>query len=742
MGLWNNLKISRKLVIGFVTLIVLTTAVGVVGFNALAQSAFSSKQSNDATWIALDTIELRRQVNNYQLYGESTYVDNANAQLVTINERIAELKSMNIDSQIRGILDGMATPLANYKTNLDTYVAKTDSNANEVLPEWTAIGAGFNAEVAKIRTLTTAGSAISEQSHLVEAKFILHRVAALYYIRTPTDEKWTAFQTAMTATQSEAATLATLAAGNTEIKTAADAIVTYVSRYLDKANLYHANEVAKATSLAGMIEAGSQIMGSSEASSTYYGGAYLISSIALQQQEAAQQQANTMIIAFLAISIALGIILAWTIIRSITKPLATISREMKDLAETGDLSKRCSIENKNEIGIMSASLNEMLDNVAQPVTQIATTANIIASGDLSQDIAVGGVKGDVKKLADGFTVMLSGLRDTIRAVKTSTEQVASSAEELSSSAEEVNASMEEVSSTIQQVATGSQNTAKDSETMLKQSQQAGQSSESGQKAAKEVSSKMELIKRTTQEGAQKISALGTKSQEIGRIVDTINQISEQTNLLALNAAIEAARAGEAGRGFAVVADEVRKLAEESGQATKQIRDLIGGIQTEIDGAVKSMGENTKQVEEGSKGVEAAVTAFEALPTVIAAVNKSAEEVGAVAQENASGAEEVSASIEEVTSSMQQVSSAAQQMASIASELKNVVERFKLNEIQTIKTTKLEQPTLEKTHSLEPYQAPKTKNLTWHKTEEHHKEKHDDLHTLKKPEEPENPTIKS
>jgi len=686
MSAWNDMKISKKLVIGFVTLIILTSVVGIVGFNALGTAALTSQITDDASWIASDTIELRRQVNNYMLYGEDTYVTNANNQLTTLGERITKLKSMNIDSQIQGILDSMAAPLATYKTNLDAYVVRTESNANEVLPEWTAIGAAFNNEVAKIRTMTTAGSAVSEQSHLVEAKFILHRVAALYYISTPNEEKWAAFQTAMTETQTEAATLATLSAGNAELKAAADAVVSHVSRYTAQANIYHQNEVAKAAALDGMVEAGSKIMGSSQSGHAFYGGAYLISSIAHEQQEAAQLQANTMIIAFLGLSIAIGVILAWTITRSITKPLATIGRELKELADTGDLSKRCSITNKNEIGVMSAALNEMLDNVTQPVAQIATTAGYIAQGDLTQSVAVEGVKGDVKKLADGFKTMLDGLKETIAAVKSSTDQVASGAEELSSSAEEVNASMEEVSSTIQQVATGSQNTAKDSETMLKQAQEAGKSSEDGQRAAKQVNDKMYLIKQTTQEGANKIQALGEKSKEIGKIVDTINQISEQTNLLALNAAIEAARAGEAGRGFAVVADEVRKLAEESGQATQQIRDLIGGIQTEIDSAVKSMGENTKQVEEGSKGVEAALTAFNTLPQVIGSVNKSAQEVGSVAQENASGAEEVSASIEEVTSSMQQVSGAAQQMSSIAAELKTIVSRFKLNESQTTKTT--------------------------------------------------------
>jgi methyl-accepting chemotaxis protein len=255
---------------------------------------------------------------------------------------------------------------------------------------------------------------------------------------------------------------------------------------------------------------------------------------------------------------------------------------------------------------------------------------------------------------------------------------------------------------------------------------------------------MSVIKRTTQEGAEKIASLGEKSKEIGQIVNTINQISEQTNLLALNAAIEAARAGEAGRGFAVVADEVRKLAEESGQATKQIRDLIGGIQTEIDSAVRSMSENTKQVEEGSKGVELAVTTFETLPQVIDAVNKSAEEVGTVAQENASGAEEVSASIEEVTSSMQQVSNAAQQMASVASELKTVVERFKLNDDkETIDKAWIPKPPLENVHtSQEFHQHQDAKKLAWQKTNEQINEKLNRMHATKNTNEPDSPTIKS
>lgn len=679
------MKISRKLTIGFVALIVLTSAVGFIGYNGLAQTAFSAKQVSDAKTIDSSVLALDNDVNQYVINQDQASVDTFNTGMTDLNAQITAMQSMNIDSKMKDILTTMSTHVATYNTAFESYVSKV-ADTNAVRAQWTTIGAGFNDQIAKVKQLTTAGSAIYLQADKVETTFALHRVAAVYYIAFHNDERWTAFQTALTTTETEAGKLATLCASDTQLATAATQIQTYIGSYVTQANTFHDDEVTMATLITTMNQDGNYIVGSSDSTSQFYGGADQLSALALSTQAAAQTQANLMIIAFLCIVIAVGIVLAWAITRSITKPLGIIGQEMKNLAETGDLSKRSTYVGKNEIGVVTQSLDEMLDNIAQPVAQIAAYVNTIAKGDLSQDLAVEGLKGDVKQLADGLITMMDSLRDTIRAVKNNTDQVASSAEELSSSAEEVNASMEEVSSTIQQVSTGSQNTARDSQTMLKQAQQAGESTNRGQQVAKDASTKMNIIKQTTQEGAQKIAALGQKSKEIGHIVDTINQISEQTNLLALNAAIEAARAGEAGRGFAVVADEVRKLAEESGQATQQISTLIQGIQNEIESAVKSMSENTKQVDEGMNKIMDSVMVFEMLPAIIGTVNKSAQEVGAVAQENASGAQQVSASIQEVTSSMQQVSNAAQQMASIAGELKNAVERFKLDENQTKQTT--------------------------------------------------------
>ncbi len=264
------------------------------------------------------------------------------------------------------------------------------------------------------------------------------------------------------------------------------------------------------------------------------------------------------------------------------------------------------------------------------------------------------------------------------------------------------------------------------ETVRQVSEQNGIVAAAGGQAVEKTVKGMRQVKDAVFETAQKIHELGEQSQKIGEIIQVIDDIAEQTNLLALNAAIEAARAGEHGKGFAVVADEVRKLAERSGKATKEIAELITDIQRGTKVAVESMQVGTKEVEAGvelaqdagqslteivngvktageqvhkimilineillsSKEVTDAVNnvaaiteentaATEEMSASAEQVNASMQNMASISEENAASAEEVSASTEELTASIEEISASGDQLAKMAQELQNLVTRFRV-----------------------------------------------------------------
>jgi methyl-accepting chemotaxis protein len=371
-----------------------------------------------------------------------------------------------------------------------------------------------------------------------------------------------------------------------------------------------------------------------------------------------------------------SLVLVFWLSKKFTQPIEQISKTCEQLAETGNLSLRVNVQTDDELGLMALSLNNLLNNILTPINQLGVAAKKIVSGDLTTQIDVQ-AKGDVVELVHSFKQLVEHLKTFVIGVDGVVTLTSSAAKGLSDSAEEVNSSMEQIALTIQEVAKGAQIVSEKSSKAQEIANKTKESSLQGAKSAQVVDELMKNIDESTKKGVTKVTSLGEQSKNISDIVNTIQNISEQTNLLALNAAIEAARAGEAGKGFAVVADEVRKLAEESHIASGRIAELIQHITAEIEDAVMTMNANSQAVASGGSGVSKALQSFDEIPKLVELVTTDLVNMANAAQENAAGSQEVSASSEEISASMAQISKAAQDLVLETEKLKKLSSKFKL-----------------------------------------------------------------
>jgi len=257
-------------------------------------------------------------------------------------------------------------------------------------------------------------------------------------------------------------------------------------------------------------------------------------------------------------------------------------------AESGDLSVHLNINTQDEFAFLGDKFNSMIENLANLIKKILFVAEQVASS--SEDLNCGA--GESSKTTEQIAA-------TIHMVATGTEDQAKS--------------VEQTSTVIGEMSKGIQEVADHSQSVLTISMEASNTATSGAELVQNAVVQMQNINQTVNSTANSVRTLGDKSQRIGYIVDVITGIAKQTNLIALNAAIEAARAGDQGLGFAVVAEEVRKLAEQSGQAAKQISDLILEIRAETENVVIAMEAGIQEVVNGTGVVNEAGNAFNDSP---------------------------------------------------------------------------------------------------------------------------------
>ncbi len=312
--------------------------------------------------------------------------------------------------------------------------------------------------------------------------------------------------------------------------------------------------------------------------------------------------------------------------------------------------------------------------ILAPIHKTVAVIEQVAQGDLTQRIDI--ISHDeIGAMAEHFNAFAEKLHGAIAKVARSSNEVSSAAGTLDRATEHMATGVEEAAMQVNSVAAASEQMSKTSSeiaqncvTAARSSEQATSSASDGEAIIRETIHVMDRINNRVKESADVIKNLGTHSNQIGEIVGLINEVADQTNLLALNAAIEAARAGEHGRGFAVVADEVRKLAERTSDATKEIRDTIQAMQAETKKAVTSMEEGVGEVETGTS--EAAKSG-EALKEILTQINKVTLEINQIAvasEEETATTNEIASSIQQISQVMQETAKRIQENAEASSQL--------------------------------------------------------------------------
>jgi len=298
-----------------------------------------------------------------------------------------------------------------------------------------------------------------------------------------------------------------------------------------------------------------------------------------------------------------------------------------------------------------------------------------AKGDLSAELFVENKNDLIGRLFTGFNQVVDNIRniiikvtEAVQATASAANQISSSTEEMAAGAQQQSSQTHEVASAVEQMTKTIYETTKNTGQATDASKNAGKVAKDGGNVVDETIAGMNRIAEVVKQSADTVQALGKSSDQIGEIVQVIDDIADQTNLLALNAAIEAARAGEQGRGFAVVADEVRKLAERTTKATKEIATMIKQIQKDTYDAVESMNEGTKQVEAGKSLAEKAGSSLEEIIVGAEQVVDIVTQVAAASEEQSSAAEQISKNIEAISSVTQESASGIQQIAHASEDL--------------------------------------------------------------------------
>jgi methyl-accepting chemotaxis protein len=440
------------------------------------------------------------------------------------------------------------------------------------------------------------------------------------------------------------------------------------------------------------------------------------------------------------ILILIGLVTAGFVAMGLTIGRGTV-RALQDLEATaqeledGNLEVSVETDRTDEIGQLYEAFGTMRDAVREQLqeandlaahldskaAEYDTAMERAAAGDLTVRVDPESENEAMRKVGEGFNEMAESVESTLVQVRSFADDVAAASEEVTASADEVSEASDEVAVAVQEISDGAveqeegldeaagemtdlsatvEEIASSSAEVAKTAEAAADRAETGAEYANDAMTEMQRIERQSERSAEEVASLDDEMERISEVVSLIEGVAQQTNLLALNASIEAAAAGDAGDGFAVVAEEIKVLAEEVSESTAEIADLVDDVQGSTANAVDDMAEMRQRVASGADTVEEALDILDSIADDVGAANAGVQsisdatdeqaatseqvvavvdEVASISQQTAAEAQSVSAAAEEQTASLSEVSESADSLAASASELSSVLDAFELGE---------------------------------------------------------------
>jgi methyl-accepting chemotaxis protein len=657
---WKNLKVAQKLYVGFGLLLVLVVAVGVTalnGFNKVENMVTCANAAQDLAKTVKDCAVARR---DFYLSSDKKFDEALQGYIATALVQIDSTKLLVVRNEDRSALDQLKTDFATYRDGFGKYAAGSYTQV-KLLEE-------MNNGCRK--ALTGAQAIGGLDGTRLEAGIRECRQYDAEYAQKSDQKNADAVQ------QTSAKMLASLlsmrgSANRASVEEVSGGIQQYTAAFQE----YYKERENQQEVAASLGAVATKLVEGTKA----------LAATMKEQMMAAQSAAVTLATILVVAAVLIGIIAAFFIARGISRPVSEMSRVAMEIAQ-GDIDHNIEVQSKDEIGVLAGSFRDLISYMKS----MASAAESIATNDLTKTVEP---RSERDVLGTSFKTMTHNLSDMVRQLRdgstqlvTAATEVASSAEQMSRGAKDQTDQMAQVSTAVEEMTATIVESSKNASEATTGARSAADTAGTGGQIVNETIQGMQRIANVVRESAQSIGKLAKSADQIGEIIGVIDDIADQTNLLALNAAIEAARAGEQGRGFAVVADEVRKLAERTGKATGEITNMIKGIQQETEDAVKSMETGIQEVDKGRELADQAGNSLTSIVNMAQQVQDMIQQIATAAEEQSSAAEQISKNVETVSSIARESATGAQQSATAAEELnrqseamRQMVSKFKITE---------------------------------------------------------------